>query len=362
MPPSPEKTGPHRGRSGLSRGSRGLLILTGLLAAVGLLTLFAGETPERGTTGVWAPSFDLQAHRAGRGLKPENTLAAVDHALGLGVTTLELDLGLTADGVVVVSHDRRLHPDLTRGADGLWLSEQGPPIRSLTAAELASYDVGRLKPGSETARRFREQEAVDGAGIPTLRQVFARAERLSEATIRYNLETKIAPGDPASPVPETFVAALLDEIAAAGVAERTIIQSFDWRSLDLVEVQAPDIATAYLTVEQRWLDNLERGQPGPSPWTAGLDLDAFDGSVPAAVASAGGRVWSPFFRDLRHGDIEEAKRYGLAVIVWTVNDPAAMARLIDDGVDGIITDYPDRLRAVMADKGLPLPRPVSDAR
>ncbi|MGP1253731.1 MAG: glycerophosphodiester phosphodiesterase [Kiloniellales bacterium] len=337
-------------------------MLTGLLAVVGLLTLFSGETPERDATEAWGPSFDLQAHRAGRGLKPENTLVAVDHALGLGVTTLELDLGLTADGVVVVLHDRRLHPDLTRDADGVWLAEQGPPIQSLTAAELAIYDVGRLKPGSNAAKRFREQEAVDGAGIPTLRQVFARAERLSEGTIRYNLETKIAPGDPASPAPETIVAALLDEITAADVAERTTIQSFDWRSLDLVEAQAPEIATVYLTAEQRWLDNLKHGQPGPSPWTAGLDLDDFNGSVPAAVASAGGRIWSPFFRDLRHGDIEEAKRHGLAVIVWTVNDPAAMARLIDDGVDGIITDYPDRLRAVMADKGLPLPPAFSDAQ
>ncbi|WP_119167534.1 glycerophosphodiester phosphodiesterase [Algihabitans albus] len=346
------------GKPGLSRHSRSLLILTGLLAVVAVATLFVGEAPDGPATDIWNRSFDLQAHRAGRGLMPENTLAAVRHALEIGVTTLELDLGLTADGIVVVLHDRRLHPDLTRGPGGDWLAEAGPAVRSLTRAELSAYEVGRLKPGSGTAKRFPEQMPVEGAPIPSLVEVFDLAEALSGETIRYNLETKIAPGDLASPAPEAIVTALLRDIAAAGVAERTAIQSFDWRSLDLVELQAPDIPTIYLTAERRWLNNLERGRPGPSPWTAGLDLDSFNGSVPAAVAQAGGQVWSPYFRDLRSGDIAEAKSHGLAVIVWTVNETADMTRLIEDGVDGIITDYPDRLRAVMMEAGMDLPPSV----
>lgn len=356
MPDAPHSTPPPPPRRRLSAGSRGLLLTTALLAAMAVATLFVeGDPPQGAAPGRWLEGLDLQAHRAGRGLWPENTLVAVRNALALGVTTLELDIGLSADGVPVVLHDRRLNPDQAR-LNGVWVDAEDPPaVRALTAAELAAYDVGRLRPGSPDTERFPEQSPAEGARIPRLSEVLALAERLSGGTVRYNLETKIAPDAADSPPPGPFVAALLDEIATAGVAARTTIQSFDWRSLDLVEAESPGIATAYLTAERRWLDNLQRGQAGASPWTAGLDLDDFQGSVPAAVAEAGGRVWSPYYRDLRSGDIAEAQRLGLAVIVWTVNDPGDMARLIDAGVDGIITDYPDRLRTVMAEKGLEPP-------
>src|ERR1700754_4659465 len=95
-----------------------------------------------------AAAFDLPRHRGARGLAPENTLEAFATALATGVTTLELDLGMTKDGVLVVSHDVRLNPDHTRGPDGAFLAAQGPAIRSLTLAELKRYDVGRIKPGT----------------------------------------------------------------------------------------------------------------------------------------------------------------------------------------------------------------------
>src|SRR5262245_65828837 len=100
------------------------------------------------------PTFDLQGHRGARGLRPENTLAAFRYALGLGVTTLELDCGVTKDGVVVVSHDSLLNPDITRGPDGQYLAKAGPAIVDLTYEELQKYDVGRLRAGSDYASGF----------------------------------------------------------------------------------------------------------------------------------------------------------------------------------------------------------------
>ncbi len=144
-------------------------------------------------------------------------------------------------------------------------------------------------------------------------------------------------------------------VREAGAAGRTTVQSFDWRTLKVAQDLAPEIATAYLTAEQNWLDNIERGRPGASRWTAGLDVDAFDGSVPRLIEQAGGQVWSPFYGDLREVDLREARRLGLEVVPYTVNDPADMATLIERGVDGIITDYPDRLRRVMAERGMELP-------
>ncbi len=320
--------------------------LTGLLIAIGTAALPAANLP----------SFDLQGHRGARGLYPENSLPGFEAALELGVTTLEMDLAVTRDGVVVVHHDRRLDPARTRGPDGAWLTGPTPAINDLSRAELATYDIGRARPGGKVARRFPDQRGLDGVAIPTLAEVLALAEARSGGTLRYNLEIKTSPLAPEEAlVPAAFAAALAQVLERAGVGRRAAVQSFDWRGLAAFQALAPGIATVYLSAEQRWLDNLERGRPGVSPWTAGLDLDDFGGSVPAAIRAAGGAVWSPYFRDLTDAELRAAHDLGLKVVVWTVNDPAEMAALIARGADGIITDYPDRLRRVMAENGLALP-------
>lgn len=340
----------------LSGGSRLWLGFTLLLLVVGLGTaLWPGPLPTARHSA--APGFDLQGHRGARGLMPENTLPAFEAALALGVTTLELDTVVTADGVVVVHHDRRLAPERTRGAAGTWIAEANPPaIFGLTAADLAAYDIGRAKPGSRYLKRWPAQASLDGVRIPTLAAVLTRAEALSGGTVRYNIETKIAPDAPAeSPEPEAFAAALVAVLREAGVADRAAVQSFDWRTLQAVQRLAPEIDTVYLTAEQDWLDTLRRGEAVPSPWLGGLEIDWKQATLPQAIHRAGGAVWSPYYRDLHEADLREAQRLGLRVVVWTVNDAADMASLIDLGVDGLITDYPDRAREVMVEKGLPLP-------
>ena len=308
-----------------------------------------------GMSGSDARDFDLQGHRGARGLMPENTLAGFAHALRLGVTTLEMDLGVSRDGHVVISHDRRLNPALTRRADGRWLAEPGPTIHSLTLDELRAYDVGRMNPDSRYARRFPEQRAVDGARIPTLDEVLAIAPRAGDVPIHLNLETKLNPLEPGTtPSPETFAKRVIERVRRAGAVPRVTVQSFDWRTLAQVQALAPEIRTAYLTAQRDWLDNVQIGHPGASPWTAGLDVDDFGGSVPRLVKQAGGNIWSPYYRDLDREELVEARSLGLRVIVWTVNDVPDMHHLIDLGVDGIITDYPDRLREVARQRNLVL--------
>ena len=306
-----------------------------------------------------ANAFDLQGHRGARGLAPENTLAAFETALAIGVSTLELDLAMTRDGVLVISHDRALNPDHTRGPDGRFLDRQGPAIRSLTLAELQRYDVGRLKPGSAYAASFPEQRAVDGARIPALTELFDLVRRADAGHVRFNIETKITPTSGAeTPDPETFAAAFAKAVREAGLTARVSLQSFDWRTLAALKRIAPEIERVCLTVEALNFDTIRRGEHGPSPWLAGLDIDDVGGSVPRLVAAAGCATWSPLYRNARPDDVAAAKALGLKVIPWTVNERADMERLIALGVDGIITDYPDRLRAVMAEKGMPLPPQV----
>ena len=302
--------------------------------------------------------MDVQGHRGARGLAPENTLPAFERALQVGVTTLELDVGVTRDGVVVVGHDPTLNPDITRGPDGQWLAARGPAINSLTFAELSRYDVGRLKPGSNYAGRYPAQVAVDGTRMPKLADVFDLVRRSGNRDVRFNIETKLSPRTPAETLaPEPFARAVIAEIRAAGMQSRSTIQSFDWRTLQVVQREAPEIATVYLTAQQRFLDNVcsgaLAGKPSTSPadcepsaWTAGFQLRDH-GSVPRMVAAAGGRIWSPAYQDLDAARLAEAHALGIRVVVWTVNDPADIRRMLDLGVDGIISDRPDLVLAAL---------------
>ncbi|TAG49386.1 MAG: glycerophosphodiester phosphodiesterase [Betaproteobacteria bacterium] len=320
-----------------------------VIAALGV-TLLAGCA----TTG-----FDVQGHRGARGLAPENTLAAFDTAMTLGVTTLELDVGITKDGVVVVHHDRTLNTDIARDAAGAWIDTKGIAVSSLTLAELKRFDVGRLRPNSNYGKPFETQVPRDGERIPTLREVFDRVNARGGSHIRFNIETKLAPDAPNETLaPEPFVRALIAEIRRAKLTDRSTIQSFDWRTLRVAEREAPEIATVYLTTQQGAGDRVQAGKPGKSPWLAGFDVDDHGGSVPALLAAIGARVWSPNARDLTEANIKEAKALKLSIVPWTVNEEADMQRLIEAGVNGIITDYPDRLRRVMAAKQLPLPPAV----
>ena len=268
-----------------------------------------------------AMAIDLQGHRGARGHLPENTLPAFAYAISLGVTTVELDVGVTRDGVVVIHHDRTLNPDLARGPDGQWVRAPAPAIHSLTFAELQRYDVGRIRPGSEYFSRFKDQKPIDGTRIPRLEDLLKK-----DSKVRFNIETKISPEAPHETLaPEPFARALIAEVRKAGVEKRTTIQSFDFRTLKVVEREAPEIATAYLTSKR---------YPDPAP-----------------VAEAGARIWSPDFSVLNEETVKKAKALGLRIIPWTVNEPGDIARMLELGVDGIISDYPDRVLAELKRRG-----------
>ncbi len=296
-----------------------------------------------------AQAFDLQAHRGGRGLAPENTLAAFRGASELGVTTFETDLAITRDDVVVLSHDPHLNPDLVRGPDGKWVSAPGPTIHSLTLAELKRYDIGRLKPDSDYGKQYSAQKPADGERFPTLAELYAMAG----PTVRFNIETKINPTKPNETVgPARFTRLVVDAVRLAKAVDRTTVQSFDWRTLLEARRLAPEIATVCLTIESNNMDTVGRGAGRPSPWLGGLDLASHGGSLPRLAKAAGCTAWSPFWRNLTAENLAEAHALGLKVIPWTVNLPAEMTRLIGLGIDGLITDYPDRALPLLAAKGL----------
>lgn len=305
-----------------------------------------------------AHAFDLQGHRGARGWMPENILPAFEHALRTGVDTLELDIGVSADGVVVVGHDARLNPAITRNSDGSWLDPASAPlVKSLTAEQLQRFDVGRILPGTPYAATFSTQQGLDGVRMPTLRQVFERVRALGADHVRFKIETRISPARADDTVSADAMAfALLKAINDAGMVSRVSIQSFDWRTLKRVESLDPRIPTVYLTVQNA--ANPLAGNLVDGLWTGGLRLADFENAA-TMVKAAGAKVWSPNFSALTQALVQQAQALGLKVIPWTVNAMADIDRLIAWGVDGIISDYPDRVRDVMAQRGLPLPKAVA---
>ncbi|TWJ23170.1 glycerophosphodiester phosphodiesterase family protein [Micromonospora endolithica] len=328
------------------------------------------------TAGIAAPTqakprpdrtFDLQAHRGGLGLRVESTLASFGNALQLGVRTLELDVQITEDGQAVVTHDRRVS-----GAKCLDTAPATPGdpefpyvgkyVNTLTLAQVRTLDCG-----TRTLTDRPGQLAVPGARMPLLREVFALVKRYRADDVTLNVETKVEAGAPTETAPrEQFVQVTAAEIRAAGLLRQVTIQSFDWGALKRMRQVEPRLPLVALTN----YDFLQTGQPGASPWLGGLDIDDFGGDPIRAIRSFGATTFSPVHGFPQNGTVTDpgyrpyvtpemvahAHRHGIKVVPWTVNDVPTMAKLLDDGVDGLITDYPDRLRGLLAQRRMALPR------
>ena len=287
-------------------------------------------------------------HRGAAGLAPENTLSAFKRACELGVDAVELDVLLTADREIVVYHDYTLKPEITRTPDGEWLSQVGPPIKDLSLAQLKAYDVGRLKPNTRYSRRYPEQQPVDGEPVPTLGEVISLLKGKCNRATQLWIEIKTNPEKPElTPAPETVASTVVQFLKQQNFTVQVNVLSFDWRALAHIQKIAPEIPTIYLSLAGRSLNNIKPGQPGASPWMAGLDIDDYSGSIPQAVKAAGGRNWAPYYKHLTDDLLNEAHDLGLQIFVWTPDKHDALVRLMEMGVDGIITNRPDMLNALV---------------
>jgi len=219
-----------------------------------------------------------------------------------------------------------------------------PAIIDLRLADIKTYDVGRIKPGT----RYPDQTPVDGAQIPTLREVVGLLKNHCNPSTQLWIEIKTSPEKPGlTPAPKIVSEAVIRVLRQEDILGRVRILSFDWRNLVHVQQIAPEIPTVYLSIEAPRFNTIKAGHPGASPWMAGLDIDDFSGSIPHAIRAAGGRFWAPRYMDLNGDRLRTTRELGLEVMVWTVNTEAAMQRMLAMGVDGIITDRPDRLKAIV---------------
>ncbi len=306
----------------------------------------AAETSETGKKPL------VIGHRGAAGLMPENSLAGFKRACEIGVDAIELDILVSADGELVVHHDFKLRPEITRSADGAWIiSDLQPAIKDLTLAQLKTYDIGRLQLNSSYATKFPQQTPMDGERIPTFKETIDLIKRSCSPSTRLFVEIKTSPEKPDLTPPLEFVCNRVVQILRdEGIVERSWILSFDWRNLVHIQKTAPELVTVYLTIETQNFNTLKSNQTGSSPWMAGFDIDDFNGSAPRAVKAAGGRIWSPYFRNLTPELLTEAHQLGLLVSVWTPDKTYQMKSLIEMKVDAITTNRPDLLKEVLTDK------------
>ena len=328
-------------------------VATVLLGCFLLPLVFSCQGPEKSALPAGSEAgkkwITLIGHRGAAGLAPENTLSAFARACEIGVDAVEFDVLLTADGEAVVHHDFNLKPEITRTKDGKWLEGSSPAaINNLNLAELKTYDVGRLKPQTQYARRYPEQQAVDGQRIPTLREVISLHKQQCHRSTELWIEIKTTPEEPGlTPAPEIISEMVVKILREENISDHARILSFDWRNLVHVQKIAADIPTVYLSLEGASLNNIKSGQPGSSPWMAGFDIDDFAGSIPRAIQAAGGRYWAPYYKQATFNNIQKAHQLGIQVFVWTPDSRSEMQRLIEVGVDGIITNRPDILKSLM---------------
>ncbi len=274
-------------------------------------------------------------HRGARGELPENTLAGIRHAIATGCDMIEIDVRLTRDGVVVVTHDPQLNPDLTRTASGGWL-DHGIGVGALTWRSLREYDVGRARPGSDLARRFPDQAPLTAAAIPTLAEVLDVA-RDTATPLLIELKTD-AVADRDAQAATALATAAARDVLAAGLVEQTVFQSFDWRSLRRVRDLIPQATLCGLTCAAS--DEAPGTVFSGSIWLDGHAGTAVQAGPCAAAVAAGFAFWAPAQEDLTADAVHAARAHGIGVLVWTVNDAARIDALLEQPVDGIITDHP----------------------
>ncbi|WP_296898521.1 glycerophosphodiester phosphodiesterase [uncultured Megamonas sp.] len=343
------------------------LLLTGLAA----LTIYSGfNNIDISTTyaKVNYDVFDLEAHRGGRDVRPENTLYSYAYAMELGATSIECDMQLTKDGQIVMSHNPILNSDITRDENGNYIENNKYDIRLMTVDELKKFDVGVMNPncGEYYDLHGKTQFTYD-AKIPTLEELMQLIQSYDNKDIILNIETKSYP-DPESigyknnADPKKFVETFNNIVKKYNMEDRVVLQSFDWRTLIEMKKLNPNISTSALWQEQpswgRDSESLRRYEQEKSPWLGGLDIKDYQGDPVKAAHAIGADIISPYYTEISKQDVDEAHSLGMKVVPWTVNNEKDMNMLLDMGVDGIISDKPWLLKQVLEKHNIKLHAPT----
>lgn len=287
----------------------------------------------------------IYGHRGARGVLPENTLDSFQYLFDNDIKAYETDILISKDLVPVITHDFRLSPSMTKDSEGNWLEDEDIKIIDLTYDQISKFEVGSLNKLTKYGRRFLNQKKLPNQKIPKLSQLLDLTTQNNNSNLIINLEIKSTPvQENLTPSPEMLAKIVLDEVNKSSLIDKIIYSSFDWRVLREIKNYNSEIPRAYLTQDQRNIYD-------QSPW---MDFTPLHNNVdlPKLIKAHGGKAWHPYHKNINEKNIKIAQSENLPVNVWTVNKEKDMLRMIDYGVDGIMTDYPVQLKELCEKKNI----------
>jgi len=286
----------------------------------------------------------IYGHRGARGDLPENTLESFKYLFENNINAYETDILISKDLIPVITHDFRLDPSFTKDSEGNWIKDENIKIFDLTYEELLKFDVGSINKLSRYGRRFVNQKPLENQRIPKLSELLDLSSKNKSENLLINLEIKSTPDEEnLTPAPEDTVKLVVDEINLSNLKDKIIVSSFDWRTLTEIKNQYPEISRAYLTYQQVRGMKIKKTIYNRSPWMSFLPFYE-DHELPKIIKSQGGKAWHPYRKDITKELVDISHQEDLPVNVWTVNEEYDMLKMIEYGVDGIMTDYPLKLK------------------
>ena len=288
----------------------------------------------------------IYGHRGARGDLPENTLESFKYLFENNINAYETDILISKDLIPVITHDFRLDPSLTKDNEGNWIEDENIKIYDLTYEELLKFDVGSLNKLSRYGRRFVNQKTSENQKIPKLSELLDLSSKNISENLLINLEIKSTPDEEnLTPTPEEMVKLVMQEVNKSTLQNKVIVSSFDWRTLTEMKKLYPEISRAYLTFQQQAGIKIKNTIYNRSPWMSYLPFfEKYE--LPKIIKSQGGKAWHPYHKDITKKLVDISHQEDLPVNVWTVNEEYDMLKMIEYGVDGIMTDYPLRLKAL----------------
>ena len=282
---------------------------------------------------------------------PENTLDSFQYLFDNDINAYETDILISKDSVPVITHDFHLDPSLTQDEEGNWLEDENIKIIDLTYDQISKYEVGSLNKLTKYGRRFLNQKKLENQKIPKVSELLDLTSKNKVSDLVINLEIKSTPvQENLTPSPEEMVKIVLEEVNKSNLTDKIIYSSFDWRVLREIKNYNPEIPRAYLSFEQQGSGSFGNIYD-QSPW---MDFTPLHNNVdlPKLIKALGGQAWHPFYRNVTEKIVETSHNENLPVNVWTVNEEEDMLRMIDIGVDGIMTDYPVQLKELCEKKNI----------
>lgn len=346
----------------LKKFSCKLFLIIGIAIALILIPIFCSCANSKSQSK--EALFDVEFHRGGRDARPENTMFAYTYAIEQGATTIEGDMQMTKDGVIVMSHNPMLNCDITKDQFGNYVQKNSIDIRTSTYDDIAKYNVGQVKQDTEYYQLHGKTQKTAEAKIPKLEELLQLVKDSGNTNIMLNLEIKSYP-DPATGKYhennvdyEKFLKEFNRIVKEYGFEDRMILQSFDWKPLVMMKELNKNILTSALYSEdqdeEQGIGTLWLTVPQASPWLAGKNIHDYNDDAVRVAHELGIDIVSPQWDQIQQWQVDEAHNWNMKIVSWTVNTKENMEKCFEMGVDGIISDKGELLWDFIKEKNKPV--------